>query len=264
MEDLQDSPPALARAGAGEAPPRLRRAPRRGRRVARQGVPGIGRVAISTLSHELRSPLNTILCFQQLLETGVLGNLTEAQRDALARVGSATRRVCDLVDDLFAVAELENPTPSLELERTDVLAIVDAVLARLHPTADDRGLVLRREAAGPMHWWTDPVGFERLVTKLCLNGLNATETGGVTIRLLKSAGALRIEVVDTGPGDDPGELQDVLDRLTEMPPSLAARALSLTVADRWSGQLGGRLERICTPGGGSTCTVHLVDAGRAD
>jgi signal transduction histidine kinase len=157
---------------------------------------------LAGLGHDLRSPLNVIIGFSDLLLLGLPGPLTEAQRHQVTEIRTAGHAMLRLTDGLVELARIERGDVAVEPESMPIGPLLDDIRSSFQAEADERGLTLDVERSGPDRCQTDGKVLGRLLGQLVANGLASTGTGGVTIRAGNgdAEGAVRIEVVDTGPG----------------------------------------------------------------
>jgi PAS domain S-box-containing protein len=173
---------------------------------------------LAGLTQELRTPLNSIMGFSQLLDEESVGPLMERQQQYIAHVLTNGRQLLDLVNDML---ELSNVAAGrLELSRVPVSLqpVVQQSLAQIEPLAVAAELQLAAEfEAGMPTVLADPACVRQIVQLLLRNAIGCTPSGGrVTVRVgvspnRSSADAvmLRLSVIDTGIGLRPEDLERV-------------------------------------------------------
>lgn len=209
-------------------------------------------------SHELRTPLNVILCYNDLLASGVLGPLNERQDQAATRMAASIRQLKQLMEGIFELSELESRAVSVAAERVELRALAETVAAELQPLACARELYLRvegEEAAVPAI--TDGPRVRRILLNICANALQMTSHGGVVIRVGTIAGRARIEIIDTGPGLDDTEREQVFEEFAQLGPAQRHAGLSLALAHRLALLLGAELEVASNEGHGTVFSLYL-------
>ena len=164
---------------------------------------------VSTVSHDLRSPLTSILGFTQL---GLMPNASEQQRiEALKRVEIATKRMSTLVTDLLDLAMLE---AGMEYETTPVPLDLLArhMIEELEGAALAKGVTIVPELTPSLMVMADP----RLVTQvwrnLIGNAIKYTQRGTITIRARALDNQVLAQVADTGVGIASADLPFVFDK----------------------------------------------------
>lgn len=156
---------------------------------------------LSAISHELRSPLTSIVSFTQLLSEGLGRDSTAEQAEFLEIIGRNAKRLLRLVGDLLLLDRIDSTQPSSDLEPVDLPSIVaDAVLA-LAPQAEERSVTLEtRTTAGPS-LVGDPGRLGQLLDNLLSNAVKFTPSGGrVTVRAEPISGGWLLEIADSGIG----------------------------------------------------------------
>jgi protein-histidine pros-kinase len=169
---------------------------------------GSGRLAerldglVSSMGHDLRTPLNVIIGFTDLLLMELPGPLNDAQRRQLTDIRSAGRAMLGMTDNLVELARLERGDVEVELGESALAPVLEHVCSSFQGLADEHGLTLVVESSGPDRCHTDPRVLARILGHLVANGLAYTEVGGVILRAreAETPGAVRVEVVDTGIG----------------------------------------------------------------
>ena len=148
-------------------------------------------------AHDLRGNVGAV----QLATTALARqSQPSGAADAVART---TRNLAALLDDLTALARLEAGREQRNVCRFDAGATIRELCATLQPLATERGLALTVRAAG-LPVAGDPVKVRRIAQNLILNGLNATERGGVHVEVaaaqVGAVGSWQLWVADTGIG----------------------------------------------------------------
>jgi signal transduction histidine kinase/CheY-like chemotaxis protein len=215
---------------------------------------------LATAGHDLRQPLHALELFLAALAERV----TEPEaRALLERARGSARTVEQTFDGILDAARLDAGV--LEPDRRDVpLAELFAELERdARPIADAKGLALRVRTT-PLFVNSDPLLLRSILQNLLGNALRYTERGGVLLAARRRGGEVRIEVVDTGPGIEPGE-QERLFRAWERGEARGdgGAGLGLALAVRMSRLLGHRLALRSRPGRGSRFAVSAPAAAPA-
>jgi signal transduction histidine kinase len=214
---------------------------------------------IADASHELRTPLTVI---RGNAEIG-LTTADEAVRGAaLVDIEQEAKRMGGLVDDLLFLARSDAGLPPLEREFLPARWLLGQVGRRAESLARQRGARLTTEITGEGYLEADPDRVQQAVLVLVDNALkHASDGDSVALRANIRAGALRIDVVDGGPGIPPEELPLIFDRFYQVGDRRARKkggsGLGLSIARTIVQAHGGSLVVDSTPGKGTTMTIVL-------
>lgn len=216
---------------------------------------------LSHVSHDLRTPLHSILVISEILQSG---QITPEQRAQLATLRQAGQALLRLVDNLLDMNRLESgfidlaDTPFL-LE--DVLVPVSEIL---RVSAHRKGLELVHEIEpgwnGALRG--DPDRLRQILFNLGGNAVKFTERGRVVLRASRPEPAmLRIEIIDTGPGLPPGQAASLFDPFVrgEHDSAKEGSGLGLSIVRRLAEAMGGSASAAnrTGPERGSVFTVDL-------
>jgi signal transduction histidine kinase len=164
------------------------------------------------MGHTLRSPLNAILGFADVLLYGSSGPLTDRQRRHVQQLVDAGERQLEIIDNLVELSRIHSGDSTAQPEATDPLRILETAVGTFGPKAEAKGVSILLDAEpdlGAVH--VDPEGLTRAVGNLLSNAIRHLDEGGV-IRIAVSrespsggtgspAGeTLQICVADSGPG----------------------------------------------------------------
>ncbi|MEZ5979442.1 MAG: histidine kinase dimerization/phospho-acceptor domain-containing protein [Planctomycetota bacterium] len=171
---------------------------------------------LANTSHEMRTPMNAILGWVDLIAAG------ELPEDELRKACDSVRRNSEhllvVLDDVLDLSRIESGRLTLSKRAVDVDLLVDEVVESLGDEALVRGIELRAEHVGSStsRLDTDPVRVRQVVANLVGNAVKFTDEGSVTVRTWKDevdASQVRffVEVTDTGIGVEGDDLDEIFD-----------------------------------------------------
>jgi signal transduction histidine kinase len=207
---------------------------------------------LAVMSHELRTPLNAIAGHTQLLELGLHGPITEAQRDALDRIDRSQRHLLALVNDVLNLARVESGRAEYSVEALEVGSVIHAMVAMLEPLLASAQLGCRVVEPSPsvasliVH--ADRERLQQILLNLLTNAIKFTPAGGIiTIdsSRLEDSPFARVEVRDTGVGIPEERLDAVFEPFVQLETKLSSRqdgiGLGLTISREFARGMGGDL-----------------------
>jgi PAS domain S-box-containing protein len=218
---------------------------------------------LATVSHELRTPLNAIMGWTQLLladgAKGANAGDPERRRRGLETVVRNARLQAQLIDDLLDVSRIISGKMRLDVQPTDLAAVIDAAVEAIRPAAEGKQIQLRRVLdpfAGPV--MGDPARLQQVVWNLLSNAVKFTPKGGkIEVRLERVNSHVEILVADTGAGIAPEFLPHVFERFRQLDSSTTRRhgglGLGLAIV-RHLVELHGGTVRVKSPGEGQGST----------
>ncbi len=217
---------------------------------------------VAVISHELRTPMTSIIGYLELISEGDAGPLTTEQRAYLGVVQRSTDRLVELVDELLLVAEAGRGQLALELVDVDSGALVTDAVAAGRPAADTRSIVLRAEAGDGGTFRGDRKRLGQMLDNLVSNAIKFTPDGGrVSVRSAQTDGGVLFEVVDSGAGitaEDQEHLFDAFFRSrTAIERAVPGTGLGLTITKAIVDAHGGAIEVRSPAGGGTTFRVTI-------
>lgn len=215
---------------------------------------------VSAASHELRSPLTSILGSLATLRRPDVGADQAARAEFLGAAERQARRLERLVENLLTEAHLEEARP-VELADVDLREVATTVVAELGAN----GRVMFELPAGTVR--TDRTRIVQVLRYLLENALKYSPGGStVTVGAAVEDGELRMRVTDLGPGIDPADQAEIFERFHQVDQSSTRShdglGLGLHLAKELVEELSGRVDVDSGPGRGSTFTV-TVPTGQA-
>lgn len=215
---------------------------------------------IATMSHEFRTPLNTILGYADL---ATLGLADDESRGYLVQLRRAGQRLLALIEDLLSLARLEAGKVEVRADRLALPPLLEELTASTQALAAAE-VEVRRECPPDLELTTDGGKLNQILTNLLGNAAKFTERGSILLRAARAEHEVRFEVTDTGPGIAPEHLRTIFEAFRQVDGSATRHhggaGLGLAIVQRLVELLGGRIEVESVPGAGSTFSVSLPAA----
>jgi PAS domain S-box-containing protein len=220
---------------------------------------------LSSMSHELRSPMNAILGFAQLLESGSPPPSPE-QRQSIDQILRAGWYLLELINEILDVALIESGKLSLSAEPTSLAEVLDDCRGMIEPLAAKTGIELSfPRFAEPVFVQADRTRLKQVLINLLSNAVKYNRPGGpVDVVCSVAAGKrTRISIHDTGAGLAPDKLLHLFEpfnRLGRESGSEEGTGIGLVVSKRLTEVMGGAIGAESTADIGSVFWIELVSA----
>jgi PAS domain S-box-containing protein len=222
---------------------------------------------LATMSHELRTPLNAIGGYVQLIEIGIHGPVTDAQREALDRIARSQRHLLRLINDLLNLARIEAGRVEYSMQDLAVDELVASVLPMIEPQMATAGLTFSSTVPNDLLIRSDREKVQQVLINLLTNAVKFTPAGGrilMDARRDESGEVIYIRVIDTGIGISRDKLESIFEPFVQVETSNANRTegtgLGLAISRDLARGLGGDLRGRSKVGEGSVFTLTLPAA----
>ncbi|MBQ3811222.1 MAG: amino acid permease, partial [Kiritimatiellae bacterium] len=216
----------------------------------------------STVSHDIRTPLNAIIGYSEMLRQGIRD--ADEREKALDSIVVSGRTLLGLVNDVLDLSKLESGKMEIEPEPTDCPRLLGELADAFRATIANPALELRcRPGAMPL-LMLDPQRLRQVVFNLVGNAVKFTERGHVEIRAAwepgadGAAGTFRLDVEDTGCGIGKKDLARIASAYVQVGSKTGRNGgtgLGLAICKQLAAAMGGRLEVVSEPGRGSTFSL---------
>ena len=225
----------------------------------------------STVSHDIRTPLNAIIGFSEMLKTGFA---TEDERkQATDSIIMSGRTLLGLINDVLDLSKLESGKMEIAPEPTDVPRLMNVVMDAFRVSGGKPGVELRcRMDAMPL-LILDPQRLRQIAFNLVGNAVKFTAKGHVELRARFErqngalTGVLRLEVEDTGCGISEEDLKRIGSAYVQVGAKASRNGgtgLGLAICKQLATAMDGRLDAVSTLGVGSTFSVVIPDVKVAE
>ncbi|HKP87148.1 MAG TPA: ATP-binding protein [Blastocatellia bacterium] len=217
---------------------------------------------ISTIAHEVRTPLNAITGLVSLLSRSKKEPLSPQQRETVGRLEKSTSLLIRLVNDLLDLSRLQARRMPVNVQQFDAADLIDSIFNGLKQTANDKGVDFRYEIEpGLPRITNDSTKVAQVITNFASNAIKFTPPGGsVLIRAcMEGREVWRVEVIDTGMGIAEDQIPLIFEEFRQVnisdPNHGGGTGLGLPISKRLVELLGGRIKVISAVGAGSTFAV---------
>ncbi len=224
---------------------------------------------LANMSHEIRTPMCAILGFAEMLllkspeECAQIGCVQIIQRNSL--------HLLELINEILDLSKVEAGQMKVERVSCDLPVLLSEIISLIRPRAAEKGLGFGVTFSGPIPHviQSDPLRLRQILVNLLGNAVKFTESGRIDMRISDEGGdgsniVLRVEVIDTGIGMTPHQLERLFLPFTQGDASITRKfggtGLGLTISRQLARLLNGDLTAISQSGIGSKFTLK-IEAG---
>lgn len=172
---------------------------------------------VSSVTHELRSPLHSTGMYLGLFEKGGAGELNEKQKTYLKEIEKNTTRLARFIDDLLDVAKIERGKMTVTKQAFDLAEIFKDMKAMFMPQSDQKKIHFDVPGEGLPKVFADPDRTRQIVTNLLSNAFKFTPEGGkVTVGAKPENGHVAVSVQDTGLGIPADQVNSIFEKFEQV------------------------------------------------
>ncbi|MCP4135062.1 MAG: response regulator [bacterium] len=222
---------------------------------------------LANMSHDIRTPMNAILGFSELLE-GVIEGKTEQQY--LAAISSSGKTLLNLINDILDLSKIEAGKLELSYSPVDLRALFGETIRMFHHKAEGKGveILFEYDESLPRGLLLDEFRLKQVLINLIGNAVKFTEAGRVTVSVSGKQDAgehSRMEIIisvrDTGIGVRADELETIFDPFQQQKGQRTVQyggtGLGLSITRRLVEIMGGTIAVESEPGKGSCFRINI-------
>ena len=217
----------------------------------------------STVSHDIRTPLNAIIGFSEMLRNGIEDK--EEQQQAFDAIATSGQTLLDLINDVLDLSKLDAGKIVFVSELTDINSLASGVLHSFDVSVFGRDVALVEKIDPIPFLYVDPHRIRQILFNLIGNAVKFTEHGSITLSATfekdsastEETGCLTFSVSDTGCGIAEDDLEKVLKPYVQAKNTKPTKGtgLGLSICCQLAERMGGKLSLKSVLGKGSTFTV---------
>ena len=219
---------------------------------------------ISTVSHELKTPLTSLQMVVHLLLEEAVGPLSTKQTELLLAARQDSDRLLGMINDLLDLTRIEQGRVALDQQPADAAELVREALERYRSAAEDAGISLQSQLEAPLPLvLVDKERIEHVFDNLMTNALRHTDRGGtIILSAVADEGTVQFSVEDTGEGIPAQFVPRVFDKFFRTPGTKhhGGAGLGLAIVHEIIVSHGGQIGVQSTTGKGTTFTFSLPAA----
>jgi len=219
----------------------------------------------ANVSHEVRTPLTSIIAPLQSLRQGDVGSLNIDQNELLDQMHRNAVRLLDLINQMLDFSKLEAGKAHLRLALVDIVSYTEDIIALFKEVTIRKGinLIFEDSNISERQIYIDSDRYERIITNLIRNAIKFTETGGITVNLNHENNHIVLTVSDTGIGIPKDHLPHIFKRFEQVDGtstrSFEGTGLGLAIVEESVQLLQGEINVDSVYGMGTIFTIRIPD-----
>lgn len=224
---------------------------------------------LANMSHEVRTPLNAIIGYDEAILAGMVGEITDHQREVLGHVQFNSHRLLNLINDILDLSKIESGSMEVYIAPMEPKKVVQQIVASLKGLAKQKNvkLSMHMSTSVPEIMMSDQKKIEQVITNLLSNAIKFTEQGSVTIEIdSHTYDSLIVIVTDTGIGIEGDALDYIFEPFRQVDGTATRKykgtGLGLAISKRLVESLDGTIDVRSEIDIGSTFTVRIPDQQR--
>ena len=214
---------------------------------------------LASMSHELRTLLNAILGYSEVIRDQSLGvdkdDVYRKYADDIHRSGS---HLLSLINDLLDISKIESGRIQLSDETVNLATLIDTCLTLVGTGLAEKGITVHNDLSdGAIEIQADPRAASQVIVNLLSNAVRHNEKCIIQIEGRRMGSSVHVEIRDDGVGISPGKMETIYEPFTE---GMSARVgvgagLGLPISKRLMDALGGNLRMTSVLGEGTTAIL---------
>ena len=217
---------------------------------------------LSNMSHEFRTPLNSMLALTRMLLDRMDGELTSEQEQQIRFIQRSAKELSEMVDDLLDLAKVEAGRLEVKPKTFQVDELFGALRGMLKPLLADSSLNLAFEMPdGLPPLYTDEQKVSQILRNFISNAIKFTSRGEVRVSARQVGPAIEVSVADTGIGISESDQRIIFEEFAQIENSLQKRVkgtgLGLPLSRKLAELLGGSVDVKSTVGVGSVFSLTV-------
>ncbi len=173
---------------------------------------------VANVNHELRTPLTSILAYTEMLQNNLETMKPETLSEFLKIITEESYKLKEIIDDVLNLAKVSDGRAEIRTVETDMVTLIHRMEASWRSRALEKDIIFKVEAGSEnIKSPVDSILFQQLLGHLLSNAFKFTSPGGrITVRVVETGTAVRLQVEDTGIGIPEDKLGDIFERFYQV------------------------------------------------
>lgn len=216
---------------------------------------------IANISHDLRSPLNSIIGFSEALSNKIFGDLTEKQSEYIEDIRLSGIRLLGMINEVLDIAKINSHTIKLNLSQVDLNLAIDEVCNILTPALNKKHITIEKHAE-QITFVADYIKIQQILFNLVGNAIKFSHPNGKIVIFTQSTDKdILIKIQDFGIGIDKKFHKKIFNKFYQvenpMSKTETSTGLGLTIAKEFIKLHNGKIKLESEPNKGSTFTIII-------
>lgn len=218
---------------------------------------------LATMSHELRTPLNAILGYTQIMQRGMVGEITDRQKDNLSRIFSNSEHLLTLINEILDLSKIEAGRMEIINEPFEIRSVMNDITKRMQALADKKSIQFEVNVQDdvPQMLIADADRVKQITINLISNAIKFTDQGHVKVNVASNNDKWTLVVEDTGSGIPSHMHHTVFEQFRQVDSSSERKhtgtGLGLAIVQKLTHLMNGTIELASELDKGTTFTVTL-------
>ncbi|WP_187647813.1 HAMP domain-containing sensor histidine kinase [Nitrosophilus labii] len=213
---------------------------------------------LSAMSHELKTPIGSILSLSQYLLTS--SKLDQNNLESISKIEHSANHLLQIINDILTIAKVDSGKIDMEISKTDISNTVKEVLDILNPLAESKGIKIINNIKEELKINTDPKLFKIVIINLISNAIKFTPKGNIYLSLKKEGNDYKIYIKDCGIGIDKEDLKYIFDEFYQGKIYKSGTGLGLSISKKFATLLKGDINIHSEGIGKGTTSVFVFSS----
>ena len=220
---------------------------------------------LANVSHEVRTPMNGILGYAELLRDQ---NLPNSQKKLVQNILNSSEHMLSILNDILDYSKIESGKVTIDNDEFDLHSLLESISSSFHQQAQSAGISLEMKKKGSLPTWVyaDAIKIRQILNNFIHNAIKFTKTGGIIIEAdlvkeEKESYTIAISVADTGIGIAREQQDDIFKLFSQADDSstrnYGGTGIGLSLCQKLSLLLGGQISVSSELGRGSTFSFEF-------
>ncbi len=222
---------------------------------------------LTNISHELKTPLNSIIVLSNMLQKNSTEGIDDTSREKIEVIYKAGNELLLTINDILDLSKIESGNVDLNEGTFDPKHLINELKAIYEPLIHEKHIESEFKCEVEGNLYGDQGKISHILTNFLSNAIKFTETGKIKVILSKNDNIdypIRIDVSDTGIGIEAGKFKDIFDEFVQTDGSISrlygGTGLGLAICKNYAGLINGQIEVKSELASGSTFTLLLPSA----